>query len=99
MALAVEVDEIGIPVARERVGDDLRGFPISAQLQEALRRGARDLRLSTRRIREPAPGIAQTRNVVRERAQLLALRGNAHLLALGLVEDFAFHELSDEGRD
>ena len=95
-AFAVGLDELGIPLTFEAPREDFPGLAIAAQLQEALRRGARDRRQRTRGFGQPTPRVAQARGIVRQCTQLLALRGDSHLFALCGVEYAALDQLVDE---
>ena len=49
----VELDQLGVPFTLEALGEKVDGFAVAAELQKAPGRGARDLRMPLRRIRQP----------------------------------------------
>src|SRR5439155_9082075 len=95
-ALAVHLDEIRIPFASEGIGEDVGGLAIAAELNEALRCRARDPGTRPGGVGKTAPVVAQARGILRERLELLTLRGQANVLGLGRVVDLAPDELLEQ---
>src|SRR5689334_4604987 len=98
-AFAVELDQLRVPLALEAAHDDLRRLAIGSELEEASRGRSGDTGLDPRRLRQPAPCLAQSHRVGGKRPELLALRRELHLAALRGVEHAALDELIDERRD